>query len=70
MKQGIGREWDSLPDRMFEPMPEGAQKGNHMDRKEFAKAIDTYYEMLGWKPDGMPTFGKFAELGMEDLYHL
>ena len=58
---------DSIPERMFEPLENGAQKGSAIDREEFKKAIKTYYEMMGWDKDGVPTLGKLAELGIEEL---
>ncbi len=70
VRNGLGKEFDTLPDRMFEPVEAGAHKGHHLERETFQKAIITYYEMLGWNQEGVPSFGKFAELGMEDMYIL
>jgi len=67
IKHGITKEWDTLPDRMFEPLENGAIKGSHMNRKEFEDAIELYYQMMGWDENGKPTKGKFAELGLEAL---
>ncbi|HZK60544.1 MAG TPA: aldehyde ferredoxin oxidoreductase C-terminal domain-containing protein, partial [Anaerovoracaceae bacterium] len=68
-RQGMGRENDSLPDRMFEPLANGAYKGSFVDKTEFESSISTYYEMMGWDKEGIPTLGKFVELGLEE-YHM
>ena len=45
---------DRLPDRIFEPLPEGPSEGHQMNREEFEKARSTYYEMMGWDQEGRP----------------
>lgn len=65
---GIRKEDDGLPDRMFEPLRNGSQKGAYINRDEFYKAIRIYYEMMGWDKEGKPTLGKLAELGIEEYY--
>ena len=65
---GIRKEDDRLPDRMFEPLLNGSQKGAYINRDEFYKSIRIYYEMMGWDKEGKPTLGKFAELGIEEYY--
>ena len=67
-KHGFTKEDDRLPNRMFEPIENGAMKGCKMDRGELSMAIDTYYEMMGWTLDGKPTFGKLAALQLEEFY--
>ena len=37
-----------------------------MDREEFANALKTYYQMMGWDEEtGFPTEAKLAELELE-----
>ena len=67
-KHGFTKDDDKLPDRMFEPIENGVREGYKMDRDELTKAIDTYYEMMGWTLDGGPTFGKLASLQLEEFY--
>jgi aldehyde:ferredoxin oxidoreductase len=43
-------------------MPLGQAKGHHIDREEFAAALDRYYELRGWKPDGMVQEERIEEL--------
>ncbi len=65
-RRGFGREHDKLPERVFEPLPDGASKGKHVDRQAFAAMLDDYYAMMGWDPEtGNPTPGKLKELGLE-----
>ncbi len=66
--QGLTKADDMLPERMFEPLENGAHKGCAVEREAFDKALATYYEMMGWTPDGKPTYGKFVELGMPEMY--
>jgi len=67
LKHGVLKDHDTLPDRMFEPLENGAQKGTAIDRNEFCKGLEVYYEMMGWDKEGVPTLGKLAELGIEEL---
>jgi aldehyde:ferredoxin oxidoreductase len=59
---------DSLPQRMFEPLLNGALEGRSIDKETFEKAKKIYYEIMGWNGKGIPTYGKFVELGIEELY--
>jgi aldehyde:ferredoxin oxidoreductase len=62
VKHGATRTDDALPDRIFEELEGGALKGSKLDREEFKKAIDLYYQMMGWDISGIPTEGKLYEL--------
>ncbi|MDK2878925.1 MAG: aldehyde:ferredoxin oxidoreductase [Thermoanaerobacteraceae bacterium] len=68
IKHGISSEEDTLPERLFEPLENGAYKGVAIDREEFNKALKTYYQIMGWDEKGVPTYGKLVELGLEELY--
>ena len=53
LNQGMTRAHDTLPRRYFdEPAPLKIAKGHHIDRNEFAKAIDRFYKLRGWTNDG------------------
>jgi aldehyde:ferredoxin oxidoreductase len=43
-------------------MPLGQAKGQHIDRDEFAAALDRYYQLRGWRPDGMVKDERVKEL--------
>jgi aldehyde:ferredoxin oxidoreductase len=63
-REGFSSFDDTLPHRMFEPLQAGALKGKGLDRYEFKRAVQLYYEMAGWDEQGVPTPGKLAELGL------
>ena len=63
---GISRKDDTLPDRMFEEkLPEGPKKGAIVTREEMKKAQDTYYALVGWDNDGIPSDETLKKYGMD-----
>jgi len=55
-REGITREADTLPKRLFEPLLGGPTDGQAVDRAELEAALAIYYEMAGWDPvTGNPT---------------
>jgi aldehyde:ferredoxin oxidoreductase len=70
-REGFTRDDDTLPDRMFEGIESGPRKGEKMDRKEFAEAVELYYEMAGWDKDtGNPKKAKLVELDLKWVWEL
>lgn len=67
LREGIGKEQDVLPERMFETIPEGPLAGVKVNKEEFYQARDLYYEMLNWDNDGVPRKGKLVELNLADF---
>ena len=67
MSHDCGSKWDKLPNRMFEPLENGAYKGVAIDKAEFESALALYYEMMGWTPEGSVTKGKIAEMGLMEF---
>jgi len=68
LREGFTARDDTLPDRFFQPMAGGTLEGKRIDREEFSKAIETYYEMMGWDPEtGVPKKAKLAELDLDWL---
>ena len=66
VREGFGPVEDSLPERMFEPLQNGALEGVAIDRGEFARMLELYYEMCGWSPEtGFPSRAKLAELDID-----
>ncbi len=64
-REGFRRAEDRLPDRLFQPLPDGRSRGVAVDRAEFEAALEAYYRMAGWDPvTGNPTRGKLEELGL------
>ena len=64
-REGITREQDTLPKRLFEPLEGGPSDGKAIDRDQFEAALSTYYEMAGWDPTtGNPTAETLDGLGL------
>ena len=65
-REGFDRKDDRLPKKMFEPLGgSGPTAGIALDPAEFETALDTYYQIMGWTPNGLPTLAKLADLGIE-----
>ena len=65
VREGLSPADDKLPERMFEPLQNGALKGVAIDRQEFADMLTLYYDMAGWDRDtGFPSTAKLAELDL------
>ena len=65
-RRGFTRKHDILPERLFEPLPDGPSKGRHVDRTAFEKMLDQYYGLMGWDAaTGNPLKGKLEELGLD-----
>lgn len=64
-REGFTKKDDTLPERIFEGLQNGALKGEKIDRDEFKKMKELYYKMAGWDEAGYPTEAKLAELGLE-----
>lgn len=69
IKHGLTKAEDTLPERFFEPMREGALKGHKINREEFEEALALYYEMMGWDKNSKPTYGKLAELNVSWIWN-
>ena len=67
-REGFDRKDDALPDRLFEPLETGPLTGEKLDREKFEKALDYYYEMMGWDvATGVPREAKLYHLNIADL---
>jgi aldehyde:ferredoxin oxidoreductase len=64
-REGFTKNDDTLPERLFEGLENGALKGVSIDRDEFEKMKALYYQMSGWDDNGYPSEAKLAELGLE-----
>lgn len=68
VREGFTMADDTLPDRLFEPLENGALQGTALDRADFARMLGLYYDMAGWdRQTGAPTPAKLAELDLEWL---
>jgi aldehyde:ferredoxin oxidoreductase len=65
-REGLGRKDDKLPKKFFKALQgTGPTAGVAIDPAEFESAIDLYYQLLTWTPDGIPTRTALADLGIE-----
>jgi len=65
-REGFGRKDDKLPKKFFKALHgTGPTAGVAIDPTEFETALDMYYQLLAWTPDGIPTRTALADLGIE-----
>lgn len=67
-REGIGREADTLPKKLEQPLVGGASDGLFVTNEEIEQAKDWYYEMAGWDvTSGIPTREKLKDLNLDWL---
>ena len=65
-REGFGQDQDLLPAKFFRPLNGGPTAGVALDKSQFRKAREAYYEIAGWnKMTGVPTPNKLEELGLD-----
>jgi aldehyde:ferredoxin oxidoreductase len=64
LREGFTASDDWLPPRFFQPQTSGALSETAVDSADLRRAIDLYYEMMGWDGDGVPSTGTLHELGV------
>ena len=65
VREGFSRADDMLPDRLFQPLENGALQGVAIDRGQFEEAMTTLYRFKGWDPaTGAPTPEQLEALGI------
>ena len=65
-REGFTKADDTLPQRLFGELGNGALKGEKIDKQEFKNALELYYQMAGWDVEtGFPTKAKLMELELE-----
>ncbi|AOY77859.1 aldehyde ferredoxin oxidoreductase C-terminal domain-containing protein [Clostridium formicaceticum] len=63
--EGFTKEDDVLPERIFEPFNDGPSKDICLNKIEFEKAKELYYEYAGWdKETGNPTDATLRKLSL------
>lgn len=68
LREGFSREDDRPPARVFdEPVPDGPTKGARVERADYEKLLDQFYELSGWTKTGVPTLERLKELGLADI---
>ena len=65
-REGIGRDRDKLPPKLFQPRQGGATDGVALDEQVLETAKDMYFKEAGWDvSSGMPTKERLTELGLD-----
>ena len=65
-REGFTRQDDTLPQRMFEGIENGALQGECIPYDEFEQGLSMLYEIKGWDPEtGIPTREKLEQLSLE-----
>jgi len=64
-REGFTRKDDTLPERLFSPLENGALKGETFPRDEFESALTILYGLKGWNPEiGIPTRERLEALSI------
>jgi aldehyde:ferredoxin oxidoreductase len=66
-REGFTIKDDTLPQRLFDPKPDGPDSGKRIfEQEDFEKALESLYQIMGCDPEtGRPHRGKLMELGLE-----
>lgn len=66
VREGFTRQDDALPERLYQPLENGALAGVAIPKAEFQDALTQVYRLKGWDPQTTaPTRAKLRELGIE-----
>ena len=64
LREGFTSADDWLPPRFFQPQTSGALSKTAVDPGDLRRAINIFYEMMGWDGDGAPLPGTLHELNI------
>ncbi|MBI4186195.1 MAG: aldehyde ferredoxin oxidoreductase family protein [Chloroflexi bacterium] len=70
VRLGMTRRDDTVPEKFFAEEPTQRQKELELvrlDRGQWDKQLDRYYELRGWNSQGVPTAETLDELGLDDV---
>jgi len=64
-REGFDRKQDKLPKKFFKALKgTGPTAGIALTHEELESALDEYYKLAGWTPDGIPTSPTLEKLGI------
>ena len=67
-REGFDRQQDKLPRKFFKALKgTGPTAGVALSHEEIDTAIDQYYQLAGWTPDGIPTQETLAKLDIASV---
>jgi aldehyde:ferredoxin oxidoreductase len=65
-REGFTFQDDTLPERLYQELENGALQGESIPRHEFEQALSSLYQLKGWDPEtGNPTREKLQALSLE-----
>jgi len=64
-REGLNENDDWLPERFFKPHTSGVLIETKIDPDKLKNAINTYYTMMGWEGNGIPTRSRLEELDID-----
>lgn len=68
LREGFTAADDTVPQRLLEPLQNGAAKGTAVDAEALAAAVRMYYSFMGWEEGaGVPHEGTLRRLGLDWL---
>lgn len=66
VREGFSRADDTLPERLFQPLENGALKGVSIPKADFEQTLTDLYAQKGWDPTTTaPSRARLRELGIE-----
>ena len=64
-REGFDRKQDKLPKKFFKALKgTGPTAGIALTHEEIDSAIDEYYKLAGWTPNGIPTAETLKKLDL------
>jgi aldehyde:ferredoxin oxidoreductase len=63
---GVDESVEELPERLYQPLENGASKGRALDKKAFLDMKKSYYELMGWDESGKPRAALLKKMGLSD----
>ena len=67
-REGFDRKQDKLPKKFFKALKgTGPTAGIALTHEEIETALDEYYRLAGWTPNGIPTEATLERLGLGQL---
>ena len=65
VREGFSRKDDCLPKRLFQPLENGALKGQSMQHADFEQALTCLYGLKGWDVETtIPSRQRLEELSL------
>ncbi|MBN2284924.1 MAG: aldehyde ferredoxin oxidoreductase family protein [Tissierellales bacterium] len=62
---GVDTTFEDLPERLYQPIENGAMMGQAMDKHHFQAMRQDYFKIMGWDSEGKPTNETLDRLKIE-----